>query len=308
MQDRRTILKGAAIGAALPLTSVFSGERFDESDKGFIDAHVHVWTPDLKKYPLAKPYTKASMQPASFTPEELMAHAKPTGVSRVVLIQMSYYGFDNSYMLDVMKEYPGVYSGVAVIDENSSPAATMKKMKNAGVRGFRIRPEKRESSQWLNGKGMKSMWKTGADENLAMCHLIDARFLPSVFDMCKQYPKTPVVIDHFARIGVDGRIKESDLNNLCRLAKYDTVTVKVSAYYALGKKKAPYRDLGPMIHKLVKEFGSDRLMWASDCPFQVVDGHAYAPSVNLIKSGLDFLKPEDRQNILRNTAEKVFFS
>ena len=151
------------------------------------------------------------------------------------------------------------------------------------------------------------MWKTGADQNLAMCHLINPEFLPSVERMCTQFKSTPVVIDHFARIGIDGTINEKDLNNLCRLAKFDTVSVKVSAYYALGKKKAPYKDLLPMIKRLVKEFGSDRLMWASDCPFQVVGGHRYAPSIDLIKNESDFLTVADKATSLKNTASRVFF-
>jgi predicted TIM-barrel fold metal-dependent hydrolase len=61
---------------------------------GFIDAHVHVWTPDTAHYPLAAGYKKEDMKPASFTPEELFKHTKPAEVDRINLIQMSYYGFD----------------------------------------------------------------------------------------------------------------------------------------------------------------------------------------------------------------------
>jgi len=60
----------------------------------FIDAHVHVWTPDTAHYPLAAGYDAASMKPASFTPEQLFQHAKAAGVNRINLIQMSFYGFD----------------------------------------------------------------------------------------------------------------------------------------------------------------------------------------------------------------------
>jgi len=60
----------------------------------YIDAHVHVWTPDTARYPLAGGYKKEDMKPASFTPEELFKHCKPAGVDRINLIQMSFYGFD----------------------------------------------------------------------------------------------------------------------------------------------------------------------------------------------------------------------
>ena len=48
----------------------------------YIDAHVHVWTPDVAHYPLAEGYKKEDMKPPSFTPEELFKHTKPAGVDR----------------------------------------------------------------------------------------------------------------------------------------------------------------------------------------------------------------------------------
>src|SRR5499427_5919666 len=82
----------------------------------YIDAHVHVWTPDTAHYPLAAGYKPENMQPKSFTPDELFKHTKPAGVTRINLIQMSFYGFDNRYMLDMMALYPDVFVGTAVID------------------------------------------------------------------------------------------------------------------------------------------------------------------------------------------------
>src|SRR6059058_5979786 len=83
---------------------------------GFIDAHVHVWTPDTSHYPLAAGHKKEDMQPPSFTPEELFKHCKPAGVTRINLIQMSYYGFDNRYMLDMIALHKDVFVGTAMID------------------------------------------------------------------------------------------------------------------------------------------------------------------------------------------------
>ena len=63
-----------------------------------------------------------------------------------------------------------------------------------------------------------------------------------------------------------------------------------------------------MIEKLVAEFSAPRLMWASDCPYQVQEEHTYEASVGLIRSRLPFLNPEDKSWLMRKTAEKVFFS
>ncbi len=275
---------------------------------GYIDAHVHVWTPDVAKYPLAPGFKKADMQPASFTPEELFAHARPCGVTRIVLIQMSYYKYDNAYMLEAMRAHPGVFSGVAIVD-HSKPDVTprMRDLAKRGVRGFRLYPNTDDAEKYFAAPGIEEMWRCGADDDLKMCLLINPVALPTVDKMCERFPDTPVVIDHFARIGIDGRIADADVVNLCRLAKHKNTYVKVSAFYALGKKAAPYVDLVPMLRLLSESFGPQRLMWASDCPFQVQNGHTYRDSIDLILKRTDFLKDEDRRHLLTKTAEKVFF-
>ena len=304
---RQFLRSGSQLALAAGLATspqLLQGADMDES---LIDAHVHVWTPDLAAYPLAKGYTREKMNPPSFTPEQLFAHCQPHGVQRIVLIQMSYYGFDNRYMLDMMKKHAGRFSGVAVIDENNEPARHMQELAQQGVRGFRIRQQQRPGDGWLNTPGMARMWKAGAEHGLAMCHLCQPDSFPAIEKMCRKYPQTPVVIDHFGRLGISGEIPEKDLENLCRLGKQKNAHVKVSAFYALGKKKAPYTDLVPMIRRLLDAFGPERLMWASDGPFQVVGGHHYGPSIDLVKKA-DFLSDGDKAWLLRKTAEKVFFS
>jgi predicted TIM-barrel fold metal-dependent hydrolase len=258
---------------------------------------------------LASGFKKADMAPPSFTPAELFAHTKPEGVSRIVLIQMSYYQFDNQYMLDSMAAHPGVFSGVAIIDEKApNVKQRMKDLAKKGVRGFRLNPGKQDAATWLGSAGMAEMWKVGADEGLSMCLLINPDTLPAIDKMCAQNPETPVVIDHFARLGMAGPVDKGQLDQLLRLAAHKKTHVKTSAFYALGAKTAPYLDMGPMIRDLREAYGPQRLMWASDCPFQVDPGHNYHDSIALIRDRLDFLTAEDKEWMLRKTAEKVFFS
>ena len=79
-------------------------------------------------------------------------------------------------------------------------------------------------------------------------------------------------------------MREEDLAALCRLARHRNTFVKVSAFYALGQKKPPYTDLGPLIRRLLDAFGRERLMWATDCPYQVQGEHTYSDSIELVRS------------------------
>ena len=280
----------------------------DDLRSGSIDAHVHVWTADTQRYPLAAGYAKERMAIPSFTPEEFFAHARPAGVTRTVLIQMSYYGFDNSYMLDVMRAHRGVFSGVAIVDATANPETAMRELARHGVRGFRIVAGTQVPDRWLSGEAMAAMWKCAASEGLAICPLMNPQFLPALDAMCRRFPQTPVAVDHFARIGTDGQIRDRDVEQLCALARHKRVRVKLSAFYAFGKKQSPYLDLAPMIRRLLDAFGPERLMWASDCPFQVLGCHRYQDSIDLIRQRLDFLSAADRDWLLRRSAEQLFFS
>ena len=301
---RRDFLLTAASAAAMSALPRSASAAVD----GDIDAHVHVWTPDIAQFPLASGFDVSQMKPASFTPEELFVHTKANGVGRIVLIQMSYYRFDNRYMLDTMDRFPGVFSGVAIVDESAAdPAGAMRELAAKGVRGFRINPGGTPLDAWIGSPGMAKMWETAADEGLAICPLIGPEALPAIGKMCERFPKTRVVIDHFARIGADGVIRDEQLESLARLADHAHVHVKTSAFYALGKKQPPYTDLAPMIRRMRDAFGADRLLWASDCPYQVGPGHEYAAAIRLVREGLDFLSDQEKAAILHDTAERVFF-
>ena len=275
----------------------------------YIDAHSHVWSPDLGHFPLAEGFTVADMAPKSFTAEELLAVCRPAGVGRVNLIQMSYYGFDNSYMLDVIRLQPERFVGTAIVDPlGRDPGRAMRDLLPKRVHAFRIQPKygKVPPERWLEPAGYRAMFATAAETGQALSCLIDPSGFAEVDRMCKAHPATPVVIDHLGRIGVDGTVRDADVDALCALAVHPKLSVKVGAFYALGKKTPPYLDLAPLIRRVVKAFGPGRCMWESDCPFQVV-AHTYADSIALVRDRLDFLTAADREWLLRRTAERLFF-
>jgi L-fuconolactonase len=305
--SRRSLI--AAAGAAA--TGIAVGPVMaaaDDAETPWIDAHSHIWTTDLAAYPLRDRQPVDVLKPRSFTETELLAVARPHGIGRVVLIQHHpYHGFDNSYLVDTWKKHPDLFRIVGQIDDTLPHVdATMKSMLKTGVTGFRIGPRE-DRRDWLQGHGMQLMWKTGAETGQNMCCLVNPEDLAAVGQWCAKYPSTPVVIDHFARVGMSGEIREADVSALCGLAKHAKVRVKISAYYALGKKQPPHDELIPMIRRLFEAFGPDRLMWASDSPYQLTDPNSYGASVALVRDRLDFVSVEDRRRLLRSTAESTFF-
>ena len=153
---RRSFLATAALGAIAPAGCATLGD----AHRGLVDAHVHVWTPDTRRYPIP-PTTHLGDKTGipSFTPEQLFTHSRPAGVSRVVLVQMSFYEFDNRYMLDCMRAHPGVFGGIAIVDETKpNLRETMKSLGREGVRGYRVYTNRETVAQWGETGHMKQMW------------------------------------------------------------------------------------------------------------------------------------------------------
>jgi predicted TIM-barrel fold metal-dependent hydrolase len=306
VDDRRSFLKGAALlglSAGLGVADDPAQEQ-PLQRRDYIDAHVHVWDLPNARFPYHDQDGPAVLP--SFTPEHMLDIARPAGVGRIVLVQIMY-GTDNSYLLDVMKRHPSVFSAIAIVDpESPSLGREMARLASLGVRGLRIMQDDTQAG-WLQTTSMRTLWRLAAETKLAVCCLITPTSLPALDRMCTEFYDTTVVVDHMGRIGLDGVIHDEEIKALCNLARYPRVQVKVSAFYALGKKRAPFADLIPVVRALHASFGPQRLMWGSDSPFQLKPPHTYAESLDFIIDGVPFLSAQDRAWMLRGTAEKTFF-
>lgn len=283
--------------------------------KPVFDAHVHIWSGDYARYPLATGFTAKDLEPIpSFTVEELLRHAKPAGVTMINLVQMTWYGLDHRYMLDVIGQHPKMFVGTGIVPAYStaalpSPDRTMVELSKGGIYAFRLTGRRHAPGvgpQWMDHPGYETMFTAAARHNLALSFLINPDDLPEVDRMCTRHPEAPVIIDHICRIGSSGQIEEDAVAALCRMAKHKRVLLKVGAYYAFGAKRAPYTDLLPLIRRVVTAFGPDRCMWESDSPYQVQKPHTYSASVALIRDHADFLSASDKEQILFGTAHRFF--
>jgi predicted TIM-barrel fold metal-dependent hydrolase len=273
----------------------------------YIDTHVHVWTDDVARYPLAPKYEPRDLAVPRYLPEDILSEAHSHDVNRVVLIQMSYYGFDNSFLLDSIAKHPVQFRAIAVIDDNGKdPAGVMRDLARHGVRGFRVMAVA-PGERLANRTGLRAMLACASDQNLIASFLINPELLPDIAELCARFPQTPVLVDHLGRIGMAAPIQDDEVRALCDLARFPRAMVKVSAFYALGEKRTPHSDLTPLIQRVYEAFGPQRLMWGSDAPFQTM-AETYEDSISVIRHRLPFLSGADQEWILRRTAEALFFS
>ncbi len=82
---------------------------------GIVDAHIHVWSEDLQRYPLAPGFQPADMWHNSFTPGDHLARCDRIGPLRANLVQMTWYGLDHRYIIDLIADQPGRFAGTGIV-------------------------------------------------------------------------------------------------------------------------------------------------------------------------------------------------
>ena len=129
----------------------------------YIDSHVHIWTDDYQTYPFAPDSDPADASPVTFHVEDILGHARPCGVDRVVLVQMSYYGTDNRYMLKAMADAPDVFGGIGIVDwDDPAVEEEMTRLAAERVYGFRVYPRDVPPATWCDGPGFDRMFAAAA--------------------------------------------------------------------------------------------------------------------------------------------------
>ncbi len=288
-----------------------------------IDAHIHVWTDDFERYPLAPGFDPSDLWLPSFTPAQHFEYSRSVGKVRINLVQMTWYGLDHSYIIDLIANAPDTFVGTGIVPavtdvSLASPDKTMIALSRHGIYAFRVRGGKTarmpigDVTRWLDYPGYEGMFAAGAAHNIALSFLMGLDDLPDLDRMCTRFPETPVILDHICGVRIrDGIFPEEDIKTLCDMAKHKRVMVKLGPFQALGDGQAPYLDLLPLIRRVVDAFGPERCMWESDSGGPVVmnDPHTDFPAaIALINEHADFLSDSDKEQILFKTAEDFFFN
>jgi predicted TIM-barrel fold metal-dependent hydrolase len=266
MVTRRQFISGAAglvAGSALTSFDSFAEPELKPNfdvPAGACDCHIHVIGPQAK-YPMAadRVYT-----PPECGVPQLRAHLKQLNLSRVVLIQPSFYGTDNTFQLLSAKEIGNSARVVIVIDEKTTDKeiANMVKMGARGVRmnlstGGIFDPD-------VARKQMLTLANRVKDFKLHIQVYSSAKVIAALSDTIQNLP-VPVVLDHFASIKATDFQKQAELPAIMDLVKSGNVYVKLSGIYRISKAEPDYAEVKDLAQLFIQT-NSDRMVWASDWP------------------------------------------
>ena len=222
------------------------------------DSHQHI-IGDPARYPMlpTRPYT-----PPQASLAELQALHQALHIQRAVLVQPSFYGTDNSCLLDSLKTLGAAGRGIVVIDDETTEFA-LDEMHKLGVRGVRVN----QTGGTRDPAALKQVIESVA-ARIGHRGWHVQTFLPlttiATLSQTFAHLPTPVVFDHFGGAKATGTA-QSGFDALIALLRDGNCFTKLSRPYQESKQASTYADMAPLAQALV-EARADRLLWGSDWP------------------------------------------
>jgi len=220
------------------------------------DCHVHVIGPKGRfPLPANRRYT-----PSDATAAELAAMLKRLGMTRVVIIQPSFYGTDNACTLDGVAQV-GNARGVAVLPAQV-PAAELDTLHRQGIRGLRI------NIATVGGAPLNEIKdKVNAAAKLCERHgwhvqlFVSADVIEPIAPLIRSLA-VDSVFDHFGLIppGTTG----GPLRALQGLIESGKTWVKISGAYRISSD--PKNALVDTLARALAKANPERIVWGSDWP------------------------------------------
>jgi predicted TIM-barrel fold metal-dependent hydrolase len=290
LAKRRLTRRDFAMGAVTMMASIGTGKRaFGEmaAQNQAIDTHAHVFHRGLNLAP-GRRYA-----PDYDAPLELyLKQLDDSGITNGVLVQPSFLGTDNSYIVESLKAAAGRLRGIAVVDPDVSTEEIMR-LDQAGVVGIRLNlvgqplPDL-AAPEWkaLLAKLKARDWQVEIQRNASDL----AALVPRLLDHGVR-----VVFDHYALPDPKLGVSDPAYAAILKLGASRNVWIKISAPYRNGANGEAF---AKQAYPLLRDaYGLDRLLWGSDWPHtQFEASQTYAKNRHFLDELVT--APDERAKIL----------
>jgi len=298
------------------------------------DTHAHLISDDWATYsprPLRADLPTPKRTDYTVTAEALIAMMDAHDVPVACVVQRGHlYGYDNSYIIDSARRFPGRLLPVVILDpqDPETPARFTNMVKRDGVRGFRMantRPQHLDTA-WMSSQAAMNVWKACADLNVPMTLIFFYHQLPYVLPLlqiiAKKFPTLPILIDH---IGTECGVTSVEMawakeagfgdvplpsppdfgirDNLRIFEDTPNVYFKfteVNFDRLHGTGIAPSR----VVRRMADSFGAGRLVWGSDIGQSL--RWPYPDKASMGRESASSLTPAERALYLHDNAARIY--
>jgi len=229
---------------------------------GACDCHVHIFG-DPQRYPF---FSGRVYTPETASVEELRSLQTALHLERVVVVQPSVYGTDNTCTLEAVRQLGNRARGVAVIDPANTPDATLDAMAKNGIRGIRLNLS---TAGITDPAAALQRFQTAVDRIKGRgWHIQLNTSLRVIEGINQQLQAAPVtlVFDHFGGASAAAGVNQPGFGALVGLVKSGKAYIKISAVADQVSTQAPaYADAIPLAKALVAA-NPQRVLWGTNWP------------------------------------------
>jgi D-galactarolactone isomerase len=262
--------------------------------KGACDTHMHFYNAAFPTAPTAL------MTPPDAVVDDYRALQKRLGLERVVVVQPSTYGLDNSCQLAAMQVFGENARGVMAVD-TSTPDAELQRLTRLGARGARFHMLPGGAVPWeMIEEVAARVHNFGWHIQLQM----NGRDFPLREAVLKRLP-CALVVDHLGRFMDPVATDDPAFKALLRLVESGRCWVKLSGPYESSVSGAPaWADVAPGARALARA-APERMLWASNWPHP---GRKNPPDeADLLDVLLDWVDDESvRNKILADNPAELY--
>jgi predicted TIM-barrel fold metal-dependent hydrolase len=224
---------------------------------GACDAHCHVFGPGDRF-----PYVTESTFVTPDAPATALTRMHAVlGIERVVLVQASCHGYDNSAMLDAIAADPQHRRGVAMVETDVSEPI-LDALQEGGVRAIRLNFV-RHLAQRPALPDAERIIRRVAERGWHVELHMDSNDIPDLEPWIAGLSGR-FVIDHMGRVPAAEGIHQAPFRSVLRLLERANAWVKISGGDRLSSGP-PFRNAVPFAQALL-QLAPDRVVWGTDWP------------------------------------------
>jgi predicted TIM-barrel fold metal-dependent hydrolase len=236
---------------------------------------MHVIEPD--KYP----FPTGVKPPQEATLAQALSNAQRIGLPNLVFVQLSTYGYDNTWVFDALKTVGKARGrGVIAFDPAQTDLQTLQQWHDIGVRGVRVNlrssktvVDKAEIQRMLRKYAEKlrpmKTWSIGLYADMGVLEYVQ----PIVAEL-----QVKLVLEHFgspASLPLD-QVKQPGWNALRDMMEDPSVYVKMSAPY-LFSRSTDFQEFDSLAMALLRARNGDGVVFGSDWPHTQSRGYDVLP-------------------------------
>ena len=236
-----------------------------------VEWNAHMFSRDHQRYPFfpGAAYIPGEESRAADPVGQYIQHMEDVGLDRAVLVQPEPYGDDHRLVLDCLKRDPQRLKATCFfLPRDRSALSKLSELvaTQPGIVALRFHLHRGKEGFYFSSfyeVSVRALWERAAALGLVVELHIGPDVARQVADAVRDYPETPVLIDHLAEPGMGA---PEEYRDVLALGRYPNVTMKLSGLSHFSRQREPYLDAKPLVMDVAAAFGPDRLAWSDGSP------------------------------------------